>query len=151
MILDKSQAVLRQLLRILKCINKINTIIIVLNSNFLNHISLQPKVKAFACSSTAWCTALFLNIQCENCWMWWLIASNYHGQYILISEPGQPFWSQFVLYPGDKSKHSIGLAGATLTRSIRPYRLNLLLLKGQRCVIYSLMPCLMGKLSSIYC
>ena len=142
MILDKSQAVLRQLLRILKCINKINTIIIVLNSNFLNHISLQPKVKAFACSSTAWCTALFLNIQCENCWMWWLIASNYHGQYILISEPGQPFRYQFVLYrpetSGKWSKHSIGLAGATrLTRS--DFRLNLLLLKGQGCVSYFLL------------
>jgi len=44
MILDKSQAVLRQLLRILKCINKINTIIFValiriLNKNYSLYVS----------------------------------------------------------------------------------------------------------------
>ena len=58
---------------------------------------------------------------------------------IWISEPGQPFRSQIVLYRPDIgwwSRHSIWLAGATrLTRS--DFRLNLLLLKGQGCVTWN--------------
>ena len=61
--------------------------------------------------------------------------------YILISEPGQPFQSQFVLYRTD-----IKLIKQTINRTSRcnkvdavrlyaSYRLNLLLLKGQRCMI----------------
>ena len=59
---------------------------------------------------------------------------------MLISEPGQPFQSQFVLYRTD-----IGLIKQTINMTSRcnkvdavrlyaSYRLNLLLLKGQRCV-----------------
>ena len=68
----------------------------------------------------------------------------YHGPpyYIWISEPSQPFRSQFVLYRTD-----IGLIKQTINRTSRcnkvdavrlyaSYMLNLLLLKGQRCVIY---------------
>ena len=66
-----------------------------------------------------------------------------HGQpyYIRISDPGQPFRSQFVLHRTD-----IGLIMKTINRTSQcnkvdagrlyaSYRLNLLLLKGQRCVI----------------
>ena len=60
--------------------------------------------------------------------------------YIWISEPGQPFRSQFVLYRTD-----IGLIKQTINRTSQcnkvdavwlyaSYRLNLHLLNGQRCV-----------------
>ena len=60
--------------------------------------------------------------------------------HIFISEPGQPFRSQFVLYRTD-----IGLIEQTINRTSRcnkvdavrryaSYRLNLLIQKGQRCV-----------------
>ena len=66
--------------------------------------------------------------------------SHSQPQYILISEPGQPFRSQFVLY-----RMGLGLIKQTINRTSRcnkvdavrlyaSYRLNLLLLKGQRCV-----------------
>ena len=62
-------------------------------------------------------------------------------QYILISGPGQPFLSQFVLYRID-----IGLIKQTINRTSRcnkvdavrlyaSYRLNLLLLKRKRCMV----------------
>ena len=71
------------------------------------------------------------------------LAVQGHPVYILISEPGQPFWSKFVLYRTD-----IGLNKQTINRTSRcnkvdavrlyaSYRLNLLLLKGQRCVSLS--------------
>ena len=69
-----------------------------------------------------------------------------HGQplYIWISEPGQPFRSQFVLYRTD-----IGLIKQTINRTSRcnkvdvvrlyaSFMLNLLLLKGQRRVLSKL-------------
>ena len=61
------------------------------------------------------------------------ISYLYTGSRIKISEPGQPFRSQFVL----NLDLWTGLAGATrLTRSdvMLHDRLNLFLLKGQICV-----------------
>ena len=73
-------------------------------------------------------------------WAFKVATDIIHGQpsYIWISKPGQPFRSQFLLYLALWT----GLAGAT--RLTRPesrlyasYRLNLLLLKGQRCVVFN--------------
>ena len=79
------------------------------------------------------------------------ITSTHHGQpeYIWNSEPGQLFRSQFVLYrpvSGEMKQTLAGLAGATrLTRF--DFRLNLHLLKSQRCVpspfLYLLLPLLL--------
>jgi len=71
----------------------------------------------------------------------------------LIFKSGQPFWSQFVLYHlGKRSRHSIGLAGATrLTRS--DFRLNLLLMMGERFMCMTLRPRIASitRKSNLFC
>jgi len=55
-------------------------------------------------------------------------------QYIWISEPGQLFRSQFVLYSMDRTSRCNKVDAVRLYAS---HRLNLLLLRGQICVLYA--------------
>ncbi len=77
------------------------------------------------------------------CIAWWtrskfnFILIQYHGQpwYIWISEPGQPFQSKITV-PSSMDRTS-RCNKVDAVRLYASYMINLLLLKGQRCVGYT--------------